>query len=102
MRLRSAFAAAVAVFLASTGTILAQTGDAKDAADLAKKLSNPISDLISVPIQANYACCFANTNATQWLTNFQPVVPISISHDWNVIVRTILPIINEQSSPIHP
>jgi hypothetical protein len=114
MWLRSAFAAAVAVFFASTGTILAQTGPQpqaadppaqeshdSDAADLAKKLSNPIADLISVRIQANYDCCFGNMNASQWLTNIQPVIPISISETLNVIVRTILPIINEQPSPIH-
>jgi hypothetical protein len=75
---------------------------AGEAADLAKKLSNPIASLISVPFQANYDCCFGNTNASRWLTNLQPVVPFSISDDWNLITRTILPIINEQPSPIHP
>jgi hypothetical protein len=74
---------------------------AGDAADLATKLSNPVASLISVPFQANYDCCFGNSNASRWLTNLQPVVPVPISGDWNVIVRTILPIINEQS-PIRP
>lgn len=64
---------------------------------LAKKLSNPIADLISVPFQLNYDEGFGPNDAGRWTLNVQPVIPISISESWNVIVRTILPFIYQDS-----
>ena len=63
--------------------------------ELATKLSNPISSLISVPFQYNYARTF-NDDGHRNLLNIQPVVPISISKDWNLISRTIVPIIQQK------
>jgi len=72
-------------------------GTAKDEAaqkaELAKKLQNPVADLISVPIQNNWDFGIGPANAMQYKANIQPVVPVSISQDWNVIIRTILPVI---------
>jgi hypothetical protein len=65
--------------------------------ELAKKLSNPIADLISVSFQGNYDCCFGTLNGNRHAMNIQPVVPIGISADWNLIVRTILPIVAAQA-----
>jgi len=70
--------------------------DAADSADLAKKLNNPISDLISVPFQSNFDCCLGTNDASAWLTNIQPVVPFSLTENWNFIVRTIIPVIKVQ------
>jgi hypothetical protein len=67
-----------------------------DAADLAKKLSNPISDLISVPFQFNYDCCFGPADGGRFLLNIQPVIPIHLNPDWTLIVRTILPVVSQQ------
>jgi hypothetical protein len=64
-------------------------------ADLAKKLSNPVSSLISVPFQSNFDCCVGPERAFKYTLNFQPVVPVSLNKDWNVIIRTILPVIYE-------
>lgn len=61
---------------------------AAEDADLAKKLSNPVSDLISVPIQGNLD--FGPGDGTKWITNIQPVIPIGLNDEWNVISRTIL------------
>ena len=41
--------------------------------DLAKKLANPISSLISVPFQYNYDCCFGPLEGERHLLNIQPV-----------------------------
>jgi hypothetical protein len=64
------------------------------ATDLAKQLSNPISSLISVPFQFNYDSGMgAAGNGHRTTVNVQPVIPFSISDDWNLISRTIVPII---------
>ena len=66
-------------------------------AELAKKLNNPISDLISVPIQNNWDFGIGSANAMKYTANIQPVIPISIAKDWNLILRTILPVIYAES-----
>jgi hypothetical protein len=67
-------------------------------AELAKKLQNPIANLISVPIQNNWDFGIGPANAMKYTANVQPVIPVSISEDWNVIVRTIMPLIYAESS----
>ena len=71
--------------------------EAAQADQLAKQLSNPVASLISVPFQANEDWGFGPTgNGYKFTLNIQPVIPISISKDWNVIVRTIFPIVSQQ------
>jgi hypothetical protein len=67
-------------------------------ADLAKKLLNPIASLISVPIQNNFDFgAGPKGDGFQYKVNIQPVIPFSISKDWNVITRTILPVVYQQN-----
>lgn len=66
---------------------------AEEAQELAKKLSNPVASLISVPLQSNFDCDIGPADdGCRYTMNVQPVVPISIAEDWNVISRTIMPI----------
>src|SRR5262245_33677300 len=65
--------------------------------DLAKKSQNPIADLVSVPFQSNTNFNAGPHNRTQEVLNIQPVIPLRINEDWNVISRTIIPLISQPS-----
>jgi hypothetical protein len=69
------------------------------AADLAKKLSNPIASLISVPFQYNHNEGLADGDGTQDFINIQPVIPFSIGENWNVISRTVIPLVSLDGVP---
>jgi hypothetical protein len=70
---------------------------AEDATELAKKTQNPVADLISVPFQNNLAFGLGPRDATQWVLNVQPVIPIHLTEDWNLISRTVIPIVGQGS-----
>ncbi|MCB1229727.1 MAG: transporter [Verrucomicrobiae bacterium] len=68
-----------------------------DNADLAQELTNPVADLISVPIQTNFDFNFGPADDGQRVqTNIQPVIPFSLNKDWNLITRTITPVIHQE------
>lgn len=62
--------------------------------DLAKAAQNPVADMVSIPVQTNFNFDYGlNKDKTQIVTNIQPVIPISLTKDWNLITRTIIPVI---------
>jgi hypothetical protein len=80
----------------------ATAGDAT--ASLQKATQNPVASLISVPVQNNSNFGVGPNNRTQDVLNIQPVIPIGISKDWNLIIRWITPIVwqplpSEPSTP---
>ena len=63
------------------------------AEELAKLAQNPVGNLISLPFQNNTNLHFGPEKGTQNILNIQPVIPVSIDKDWNIITRTIVPVI---------
>jgi hypothetical protein len=83
----------VAVIFAAASSAFAETSDD----ELVKQLSNPVASLISVPFQANWDFRMGPLDqGTQFKLNFQPVIPLSLNRDWNLIIRTIVPYINQE------
>jgi hypothetical protein len=68
---------------------------APESADLAKKLSNPISDLVSVPFQFNWEQNVGPSELTRFILNVQPVMPFEVNSDWNMIARIIMPLVSQ-------
>ena len=63
-------------------------------AELAQELSNPLADLMSIPFQMNYDRNIGPRDDGKKLqTNIQPVIPFGLNEDWNLISRTIMPVI---------
>jgi hypothetical protein len=91
---------ALASALAVTTMLFAQeaaTDEKTQEAELAKKLQNPVANLISVPIQNNWDFGIGPANAMRYTANIQPVIPFTLTEDWNMITRTILPVIYAES-----
>src|SRR5262245_32891324 len=78
-----------AVVLGPVGAVSAQE---PDATDLAKQTQNPVADLIAVPFQANFYSGGGLEERTFFNLNVQPVIPFSVSENWKIIARTIVPI----------
>ena len=73
---------------------LAQS-DQGGADKLREAAQNPISDLISVPFQNNLNFATGKHSQPQDVLNIQPVIPIKLNEDWNLITRWILPVISQ-------
>jgi hypothetical protein len=81
-------------------SVIGDHAAAENATDLAKQIQNPVGDLISFPLQYNVNFGYGPQGRTQHVLNLQPVIPFHVNDDWNVITRTILPIVWNPGSSI--
>ena len=72
--------------------------ESTDAAKLALKLTNPVASLISIPIQNWFDFNLGpKKDGFRYTVEAQPVYPMKISENWNLISRTTIPIVYEQN-----
>ena len=91
-------AACLVLLTLSPATRAEESAGGDSEAELAKKLQNPVANLISVPIQSNWDFDIGPEHAMRYLVNVQPVIPFTLTKDWNLITRTILPIIHQEAT----
>ena len=74
------------------GAVTESPGGEPDASELNRELTNPVSSLWSIANQFNNF----ELNNGQWNNNwnFQPVMPVSLTKDWNLITRPVMPFYN--------
>lgn len=90
--------------VAIVGTATAQKGTPAEADDpaameakataLAKAAQNPVADMNSVPVQFNWTTGGGLDEETQQIINIQPVLPLPITDKWNLVSRTVVPLVN--------
>ncbi len=80
----------IVIYISTYNTSYAQSN-----AELAKAAQNPVANMISLPFQNNINTGIGPDDETQNILNIQPVWPISLNDNWNVITRTILPVMSQ-------
>lgn len=86
----------VFVLFGGPATAADQQGQ-ESTAQLAKAAQNPVADVISIPFQDNIGFGYGPQKDVQNVLNIQPVIPLHLTEDWNLITRTILPVVTQPS-----
>lgn len=91
--LMSLFFPSLNLHAATSAPDTAGQGAGEDVGTLAKEAQNPIADLISVPFQDNINFGVGRGDEVQNVLNIQPVIPLHLNEQWNLVTRTIMPVI---------
>ena len=71
----------------------AQESSAQGTSEIAKQAQNPIASVISVPLENDFNPQTGIHKENSYVLEMKPVVPFKLSNDWNLVTRTIIPII---------
>ena len=80
--------------MASDGDGIIEPGE-NETEELARAAQNPVANMISLPFQNNTDFNFGPKDKTLNTTNIQPVIPFELNDDWNLITRTIIPVVSQ-------
>jgi hypothetical protein len=99
MRMRAVMAVMAVMALAVPVVLTAQQEPTKAEMDakaeaLAKAAQNPVANMNTIPVQFNWTTGAALGDETQSVINVQPVLPLPIDDDWNLISRTVIPFVS--------
>ncbi len=84
----------LAGLLVTGSTVLAEGSGSN--AELAQELTNPLAKMITIPIQMNFDNDIGQEDkGSKITTNIQPVIPFEFNDDWNLLTRTIVPIVSQ-------
>lgn len=83
--------------LASIFMLASTVASADELSDLSKQSQNPVADLITVPSQENANFAYGPFSKMQNVLNVQPVVPITLNDSWRIVLRVIMPVMNQPS-----
>jgi hypothetical protein len=67
--------------------------------DIAEASQNPITMIYSLPIQNNTYLGLGDTNDVKNIANFQPVIPMDITQDWDIVWRLVMPVVTVPGIP---
>ena len=95
-RSAGALALIAAVLLALTGVpVEARATGQQSETELAQETENPISELRRVTFQNNMNFGIGPNHRTNNELKILPIIPIKLSSNWNLLTRTILPVIKQ-------
>lgn len=94
--IRSIKVAIIFLLLYLFNGLSAQEKTGQSVQELADKLANPVANMISVPLQNNLLYGIGPHNGSKYTVNVQPVIPISLGENWNLITRYIIPVVDQR------
>jgi hypothetical protein len=68
--------------------------------DLVKATANPVAAMISLPMQSNWEKGYGPGDQTQYTMNVQPVIPFKVNEEWNLVTRTIVPLVHQPAMAV--
>ncbi|MFI4938309.1 MAG: transporter [Candidatus Berkiellales bacterium] len=74
---------------------------AEDEEELARNAVNPFGKMIKIPFQYNYSRDIGKTHGNKTYIKFEPVVPVSLNENWNLISHSKIHFIDERNVNHH-